>query len=115
MLFCDLDGFEKDELDFAVDDVGNTLLHLAVHNGDKTMVQLLLNAKGLDEKSTNKFGQNAIHIACQKGDIDLMRLLVKKGIYLLTDNRELHPLHFAALNDNKAMFEFILEDEECMK
>ena len=38
MLFCDLDGFEKEELDFKVDEVGNTLLHLAVHNGDKTMV-----------------------------------------------------------------------------
>jgi ankyrin repeat protein len=38
MLFLDSGGFEKDELNFPVDSIGNTLLHLAVHNGDKIMV-----------------------------------------------------------------------------
>jgi len=38
MLFLDAGGFDKQELGFEVDDIGNTLLHLAVHNGDKIMV-----------------------------------------------------------------------------
>jgi ankyrin repeat protein len=33
---------------------------------------------------------------------------------MLTDHRGLHPLHFAALSDNKEMFEFILENEDCV-
>ena len=55
MLFLDAGGFDKQELGFAVDDIGNTLLHLAVHNGDKIMVQVLLNAQGIDNKARNKF------------------------------------------------------------
>lgn len=44
MLFLDSGGFEKEELKFPVDEVGNTLLHLAVHNSNKIMVQVLLSA-----------------------------------------------------------------------
>jgi ankyrin repeat protein len=44
MLFLDSGGFEKEQLEFDVDEVGNSLLHLAVHNGDKIMVQVLLSA-----------------------------------------------------------------------
>jgi len=54
---------------------------LAVHNNDKTMVQLLLNAKGIQEKGTNKFGQNAVHIAAQRGNCEIVSILVKKGVF----------------------------------
>jgi len=56
MLFLDSGGFEKEELFFPVDEVGNGLLHLAVHNGDKIMVQVLLSAQGIKNKDLNLFG-----------------------------------------------------------
>jgi len=44
MMFLDAGGFEKDNLNFDIDEFGNSLLHMAAHNGDKAMVQVLMSA-----------------------------------------------------------------------
>jgi ankyrin repeat protein len=111
MLFLDSGGFEKEELSlsFDVDEVGNSLLHLAVHNGDKIMVQVLLSARGITNTCRNSFGQNVVHIATQRGSTQIVKLLLKNGLYCNSDLRGLHPLHFAALNNDMAMMEVLVD------
>lgn len=94
---------------FDVDEVGNSLLHLAVHNGDKVMVQVLLSAQGIDRKIVNDFGQNVLHIATQRGNVEIVKLLLKNGCGNITDLRGLFPIHFAALNNDRPMMEVLLE------
>lgn len=92
-----------------MDEVGNSLLHLAVHNGDKIMVQVLLSAQGINNKCLNSFGQNVVHIATQRGSTQIVKLLLKNGLFCIPDLRGLHPLHFAALNNDRAMMEVLVD------
>jgi hypothetical protein len=60
---------------------GNTLLHYAVLKGTAENVKKVLNFKGCDDKcllSVNKEKQTALHLAVQKGDLDIVKALLAK-------------------------------------
>lgn len=53
-------------------------LLLAVRNGDKNIVELLISS-GADVNVQTKSGDSALHIACRYRKIKLIRLLIQKG------------------------------------
>ena len=48
-------------------------------------------------------------IAVQRGFTHIVKLLLKGGLFCKPDSRDLHPLHFAALNDDLKMMELLVE------
>ena len=39
------------------------------------MVNMLLNCSGLNKKLTNNLGQNAVHVAVQSGNMEMLELV----------------------------------------
>lgn len=63
-------------------DIGNSLLHIAVRNGKREIVQFFLN-KGLSINVVNNFGESLLHVACGKlKDFSMVQFLVNKGVDL---------------------------------
>jgi hypothetical protein len=61
-------------------DIGNTLLHTAVKNGKREVVQFFVN-KGLNLNEVNNFGESLLHVACGKlKDFSMVQFLVSKGV-----------------------------------
>lgn len=65
-----------------VSEIGNSLLHIAVRNGKREIVQYLLN-KGVGINVVNNFGESLLHVACGKlKDFSMVQFLVNKGVDL---------------------------------
>jgi hypothetical protein len=58
---------------------GFTSLHMACHEGNIEVAQLILNNGG-NMKLETDFGFTAFHLACQKGHLDIVKLLAEKGM-----------------------------------
>ena len=63
---------------------------------------MLLNCSGLNKRATSKAGQNAIHVAVQSGNIEMLVLMTdpKLAIPNEPDNKGMLPIHLAVLTDN---------------
>jgi predicted Fe-Mo cluster-binding NifX family protein/FtsZ-binding cell division protein ZapB len=69
---CHFDLKEENE-------IGNSLLHVAVKCGRREVVQFLLN-KGVDINIVNSFNESVLHVACGKlKDFSMLQFLVSKG------------------------------------
>ena len=66
----------------------NNALHLALREGHKETVQLLLE-KGIDINQTNKIGWNALHLASSEGHLEVVKLLIEKGIDINQTDKKL--------------------------
>ena len=64
---------DDDEVDWMEE--GYTALHYACHHRIENMVDLLLD-KGADVEITESTGKKPLHIACQKGYIDIIEALL---------------------------------------
>ena len=64
------DGFEDKE--------NCTVLNLAVENGRKDIIELLLN-KGFNINGTSTLNQTPLHIAATEGNMDIAKLLLNRG------------------------------------
>ncbi|XP_035209947.1 putative ankyrin repeat protein RF_0381 [Stegodyphus dumicola] len=64
--------------------LGNTLLHLGAKISDYELVTLLLN-RGADVTSMDTCGRTALHIACEKGSLEIMKLLAEKSPAYILD------------------------------
>lgn len=79
-------------------------LPLAVRAGNYALAKLLI-----DHKADIKAG-NLIVDAIHANSLDLVKLLLDKGLLIVGDERGLqYPLHIAAVNDRKAIFDLLLD------
>ena len=82
----------------------------ASQNGDKETVQLLTkNATNLNQ--TNNIGMNALHLASEKGHLEMVRVLIEKGIDInKTDEYDgKNALHFASSEGHKEIVKLLIE------
>ncbi len=96
----DVDGMNEEE---------SRPLHVAIWNGNYEAANTLL-AAGANPYSIDAVGRKSIHIACLKGDLRVVNLLLQhykqhpeKGapIWKVVDDNDTQPIHFAAqANDN---------------
>ncbi|GKB66389.1 ankyrin repeat-containing protein [Tanacetum coccineum] len=101
------------EITIKINNVGETMLHLAVGEGKNYFVQKLLNSiqnEELLEEKNNK-GQTALHIAALVGNTYAAELLVKKRVNLLyvRDNLGKVPLLIAYTTDHISTFAYLFE------
>ncbi|GJT93090.1 ankyrin repeat-containing protein [Tanacetum coccineum] len=101
------------EMTTRINNVGETMLHLAVGEGNNYFVQRLLNSiqneEVLEEKNNN--GQTALHTAALFGNKYAAELLVQKRDSLLyvKDNLGEVPLVIAYSNNHISTFAYFLE------
>ncbi|KAH0789970.1 ankyrin repeat protein [Histomonas meleagridis] len=77
---------------------GNTLLNVAVLNGQLLIVKYLVGKCGMDVNLGNKNGHNPLHIACQHNQLPIINYLLKdKNINInFADKAGNTPLHWAS-------------------
>eukprot|EP00968_Pinguiococcus_pyrenoidosus_P016956 scaffold1651_cov317-Pinguiococcus_pyrenoidosus.AAC.21 len=81
----------------AVDEDGNTPLHLAVTGRQRAVVKMLLEAEA-DVNRTDKSGVTPLHHAAGLGSVKMVELLVGNGADLSLQSGAGTPLHWAAGN-----------------
>ncbi|MFW6002069.1 MAG: ankyrin repeat domain-containing protein [archaeon] len=84
----------------------NNILHQAINNDKNVMIDKLITG-GYNVNQLDVDGNLPIHIACKKGNLDLVRSLLESGsICSIKNNIGLYPLHLATMSGNK---ELVLE------
>lgn len=87
--------------------VQESLLHIAVCNGDEKMTTLLLEKLEIDSK--NRYFETPLHYAAKKGFNGIVTMLIEKKANIeAKDEKGKTPLHFAAKNGNKEVVEILL-------
>ncbi|RYV02780.1 hypothetical protein SOPP22_07740 [Shewanella sp. OPT22] len=91
------------DLDKPLEGSSSNLLAYAAKNGDRNIVRLLVNA-GASLRSKNEGGKNALHIAIENNQLDVLSELVSLGAYvnLVCDDKSHSPLRYAIKLGNKA-------------
>jgi len=83
---------------------GDTLLHFAVREGKKEVVEWLI-SKGADVNARGIMGFMPLHLAATLNHRDIMDLLIKKGADInAEDNNGKTPLYYAAMGELKEFF-----------
>jgi ankyrin repeat protein len=76
---------------------GDTLLHMAAMEGNKTMAQLFIRKK-ISVDCENNENQTPLHLACEHGNQNVVRMLTDKFADMdAEDNLGYTPLHYASL------------------
>lgn len=83
-----------------------SLVHDAVIGNNTDIVEFLINNKF--DLNTKVKGRYPIHLACMKGNLKMVRLLLDNGAKLQNCDAENTPLHYAAESDKVETFDFIL-------
>jgi ankyrin repeat protein len=102
---------ENPDLVFSMSEWGierETLLHTAVRERQKTMIELLL-AKGLKVDAKSQFGGTPLMSAASAGNNEIVDLLLAKGADVNAKNiTKRTPLHYAASAGRKDLVELFL-------
>lgn len=89
-----------------------TPLLIAVKSNCPTVVEFLVNLEGVDANATNKYGENALHIAASCNDgLKILQILLKTGKFDVNARSKLNGetmLHVAAKNGAEEVFNFLL-------
>jgi len=94
--------------------LGYTPLFYAVENNKKDAVEYLIK-KNADINAKVKFwyyktiNRTVLHIACDKGYYDIVKLLLDNNINLITEEEEANPLHYACQAGNVEIVKLLLE------
>lgn len=96
--------------DTDLNDDGNTPLHVAVSKEHQDIVELLLNASGIDINIQNNQGNTPLHISISKGNEELVRLLLSKGAKINIENKDgKTPLDNAKQSNKEKIIEILAE------
>ena len=95
----------------------NDLLHSIVKKEYKPSDKLLLQwdfesliANGADVNATDKYNQTPLHLASEKGHLEMAQLLIANGAEVnATDFEGVTPLHWASLTENQEIVQYIQE------
>ena len=103
-----LELLPKDVTD-AVNTDGMTALHFAAQNGDKAVVQFLIE-NGADIKAQETvFSRSALHFAAETGDLDTVKYLAEHGADLLDkDSFGATALHYAARSNKLDVVKYLV-------
>ena len=83
------------------DDQNNSNLHIAVKNNSIELVKYFLD-KNYNLNDINKYGQTALHIACEQGNEKIIDLLLEKGADInIKDNKGRKPYDLFPQKNNK--------------
>ena len=75
------------------------------------MLRHVLSTADLDIDIQDSNGWTALHHACQYGDIEIVKIIVKSGANINKfSNTGYYPIHIAALNDNDDIIEYLVKD-----
>jgi ankyrin repeat protein len=92
------------QYDFNARDWRNRIpLHYAIMAGKTEVVVHLIDHEGAEINSTDCFGYNAITIAAEVGNLEILKLLIDKGGHIVDDRNGYPPL-LIALQRNKIDF-----------
>lgn len=83
-------------------------LVMAVRQARRDIVMHLLGIRGIHLDARDDQHRNAVHAACEAGDLDLTRLLVKHGANLNTHCKGSTPLAMACRSMNPALVDYVL-------
>ena len=100
------------------DKLGLTPLHYAVLLGFRQIILLLLNFIGCDPNSNAVGSTKPIHLACDKGRLDVVKSLLARSdcAYDQTpaaDDCGRTPLHYAVMNGNISIVNFLVSKKDC--
>lgn len=89
-----------------------TPLLIAVKSNCSAVVDFLVNLEGVDTNATNKYGENALHIAASNNEnLQILQSLLKTGKFDVNARSKLNGetmLHVAAKNGADEIFNFLL-------
>ncbi|RMZ96205.1 putative S-acyltransferase 23 [Brachionus plicatilis] len=92
-----------------LDSEGFTPMHWAVYDGSVETVRYLLNNNAIHDSSSNKANQSPLHWACAKGRLEMVSLLVEKGINVnQKDSKGYTPLITASQFGNAAIITYLI-------
>jgi ankyrin repeat protein len=90
------------------DESNHTILHVASYHGNEHLVEYLLD-QGAQTDAQNNDGRIPLHLASQRGHVNVMKLLLNRGRTKTEDNWGLTPLHRAAYKGQKEAVQVLLE------
>ncbi|KAK4069516.1 uncharacterized protein Triagg1_6940 [Trichoderma aggressivum f. europaeum] len=89
---------------------GDTALHIAVRNADKSIVQLLTAEEDVDLEAKTVDSLTPLLLAAECGHLDIFKHLLNSGAGKHAENAAgLTPLHLAAKNGHVALAEFLIQ------
>jgi ankyrin repeat protein len=97
------------QYDFNARDWRNrTPLHYAVMGGKQEVVTHLIEHEGAEVNVLDRFGYNAITMAAEVGNLDLLKFLIDKGGHIVDDRNGYPPLLIALQRNRIDVFNFLL-------
>jgi ankyrin repeat protein len=85
---------------------GDNALHCVVGWGDIDAAKALINA-GIDINKAGDLGYTPLHVACMKGNLEMVKLLVESGAELFAVSEGDGPFATARLRGHDAICEFL--------
>lgn len=91
-------------------DHGAAILHWAIINDNELLLHLLIN-NGVDLKTPNLDGWGALHAATMAGKLDMMKLILSKGVGVnYQGHKSRTALHQAIAADQAAAYTFLMQN-----
>ncbi|KAF3057647.1 Ankyrin-3 [Trichoderma lentiforme] len=89
----------------------DTALHIAVRNGDETIVQLIASRENADLEVEDEDSFTPLHLAAQSGHLGILKLLIDRGAKInVCGGKGLTPLHLAAEKGHVALAKFLIHN-----
>ncbi|XP_058454154.1 uncharacterized protein LOC131432097 [Malaya genurostris] len=102
----------------AQDNDGRIPLHIAVEKNAKKVIEILLKHEQATEmlRTSNRWGQTALHLAAESDNCELVNLLIERGASVMAkDTNGKIPLHIAIENEAKKVIEILLKHKQATK